>query len=50
MIFRHYCEPVRAVDAKQWFAVTPPSVEAAKAARGAGAEGKIVRLPKTAAA
>lgn len=50
MIFRHYCELVRAADAEKWFGVTPASVEAAKAAREAGAEGKIVRLPKTAVA
>ncbi len=50
MIFQHYRELVRPADAEKWFAVTLASVEAAKAAREAGAEGKIVRLPKTAVA
>jgi integrase len=50
MIFQHYRELVRPADAERWFAVTLASVEAAKAAREAGAESKIVRLPKTAAA
>ncbi len=50
MIFRHYRELVRPADAKKWFAVTSASVEAAKVAREAGAESKIVRLPKTPAA
>jgi integrase len=50
MIFRHYRELVRAMDAEKWFAVTPASVEAAKAARDSGAAGKIVALPKVAAA
>ena len=36
---------VRAVDAEKWFAVTPASVEAAKAAREKSAAEKIVRLP-----
>ena len=49
MIFRHYRELVRAADAEKWFAVTPASVEAAKAARESGAAGKIVALPKEAA-
>jgi hypothetical protein len=37
------------MDAEKWFAVTPASVEAAKAARESGAAGKIVALPKEAA-
>jgi integrase len=50
MIFQHYRELVRAADAEKWFAVTPASVEAAKAAREGDKEWKIVPLPKTAAA
>jgi hypothetical protein len=50
MIFGHYLELVRAMDAEKWFAVTLASVEAAKAARESGAAGKIVALPKDAAA
>ena len=50
MIFQHYRELVRAADGEKWFGVTPASVEAAKAAREAEAEGKIVKLPKAAAA
>ena len=50
MIFQHYRELVRPVDAEKWFAVTAESVAAAKAAREAAAESKIVPLPKTAAA
>jgi hypothetical protein len=50
MIFGHYRELVRAMDAEKWFAVTPASVEAAKAARESGAAGKIVALPVVAAA
>jgi hypothetical protein len=50
MIFGHYRELVRAMDAENWFGITPASVEAAKAARESGAEGKIVALPKSAAA
>ena len=50
MIFQHYRELVRPGDAEKWFAVTPASVEAAKAARESGAEGKIVRLPGVQAA
>jgi hypothetical protein len=34
------------LDAEKWFGVTPASVEAAKAAREGGAEGKIVKLPE----
>jgi hypothetical protein len=49
MISGHYRELVRAMDAEKWFAVTPASVEAAKAARESGAAGKIVALPKEAA-
>ena len=48
MVFSNCRELVRATDAEKWFAVTPASVEAAKAAREAGVEGKIARLPKTA--
>ena len=47
---RHCRELVRATDAEKWFAVTPASVEAAKAAREAGVEGKIVKLPGVKAA
>ena len=50
MIFRHYRELVRPADGEKWFAVTLASVEAAKAARESGVEGKIVALPKEAAA
>ena len=50
MIFGHYRELVRAMDAEKWFAVTPASVEATKAARESGAEGKIVKLPGVKAA
>ena len=50
MIFGHYRELVRAMDAEKWFGITPEAVEAAKAARESGAEGKIVKLPKEAAA
>ena len=50
MIFRHYRELVRPADAEKWFAVTSASVEAAKAAREGGAEGKIVKLPGVKAA
>jgi hypothetical protein len=50
MIFRHYRELVRPGDGEKGFAVTPASVEGAKAARESGAEGKIVKLPKAAAA
>ena len=35
---------------EKWFGVTPASVEAAKAAREGGAEGKIVALPGVKAA
>ena len=50
MIFRHYRELVRPVDAEKWFGLTLASIEAAKAAREAGTEGKILPLPKTAVA
>jgi cytochrome c1 len=50
MVFSNYRELVRPADAEKWFGVTPASVEAAKAARESGADGKIVRLPKQAAA
>ncbi len=51
MIFRHYRELVRPVEAEKWFGVTVVSVEAARKQRAeAGAESKIVRLPKAAAA
>jgi cytochrome c1 len=50
MIFRHYHELVRPADAEKWFAATPASVEAAKAARESVPEGKMVALPKSAAA
>jgi hypothetical protein len=41
---------VRPADAEKWFAVTLARVETAKAARESGAAGKIVALPKVAAA
>jgi integrase len=44
MIFRHYRELVRPMDAEKWFEVTPASVEAAKSARESRVEGKIVKL------
>jgi hypothetical protein len=50
VIFRHCRELVRAMDAEKWFGITPEAVEAAKAARENGAAGKIVALPKGAAA
>ena len=34
--------------AQKWFGITPASVEAAKAARESGAEGKIVALANVA--
>ena len=49
IVFRHCRELVRPMEAERWFAVTPASVEAAKTDRESGAEGKIVKLPKTAA-
>jgi hypothetical protein len=45
MIFGHYRELVRAMDAEKWFGLTPEVVEAAKAARQSGAAEKIVALP-----
>ena len=50
MIFRHYRELVRPADAEKWFAVTPASIDAAKAEREAGKEAKIVKLPGVKAA
>ena len=50
MIFQHYRELVRPMDAEKWFAVTPASAEAAKAARQSGAESNIVKLPGVKAA
>jgi integrase len=50
MIFGHYRELVRAMDAEKWFGITPEAVEAAKVARESGAAGKIVPLPKVAMA
>ena len=50
MIFGHYRELVRAMDAEKWFGITPEAVEAAKAARESGAAGKIVALPGVKAA
>jgi integrase len=50
MVFSNYRELVRPADAEKWFAVTPASVEATKAARESGAEGKIVKLPGVKAA
>ena len=37
------------LDAEKWFGITPEAVEAAKAARQAGAASKIVALPLEAA-
>lgn len=50
MIFRHYRELVRAMEAEKWFGITPETVQAAKAARESDPAGKIVALPKVAAA
>ena len=50
MLFGHYRELFPAPDAEKWFGTTPASVGAAKAARETGAAGKIVALPKAAAA
>jgi len=50
MVFSNYREIVRPAEAEKWFGITPASVEAAKAARESGATGKIVALPKEAAA
>ena len=50
MIFRHYRELVRAMDAEKWFAITPEVADTARAARQAGEAEKIVALPKQAAA
>lgn len=50
MIFRHYRELVRPTEAEKWFAVTLGSGAAAKAAREGDKEGKIIPIPKTAAA
>jgi hypothetical protein len=49
MIFGHYRELVRAMDAEKWFGITPEPVSAPKPARQAGATEKIVTLPKEAA-
>jgi hypothetical protein len=54
MIFRHYRELVRPVEAEKWFGITAASVEAVKSLRtGTGEgdkEGKIIPIPKTVAA
>jgi hypothetical protein len=50
MIFRHYRELMRPMDAEKWFAVTSASIETAKAAWEGDKERKIVKLPKQAAA
>jgi hypothetical protein len=50
MIFGHYRELVRGMDAEKWFGITPEAVEAAKAGRESGAAGKIVALPGVKAA
>ena len=39
-----------ATEAEEWFAVTLAAVEAAKTAREGDKEGKIIPIPKTAAA
>ena len=46
MIFGHYRELVRAIDAEKWLGITPASVEMAKAARQATESEKILSLPK----
>ncbi len=45
MIFRHYRELVRAVDAEKWFGITPKSLRTANGEE----ESKVVQLPKQAA-
>jgi hypothetical protein len=50
IVFSNYRELVRPADAEKWFAVTPETVEAVKAAREKSAAEKIVRLPVEAAA
>jgi hypothetical protein len=50
VIFRYCRELVRTADPEKWFGITPARVEAAKATRKSGAAGKIVALPKVAAA
>jgi integrase len=45
MVFSNYRELVRPADAEKWFAVTPETVEAVKAAREKGAAEKIVAMP-----
>ena len=52
MIFGHYRELVRAMDAEKWFAVTPEAVEAAREQRseaGGQRPTNVVALPKAAA-
>jgi len=50
MIFRHYWELVRPMNAGRWFGIAPASVEVAKAALGSGLEREIVTLPRVKAA
>jgi hypothetical protein len=52
MIFGHYRDLVRARDAKNWFGITPESVETAKAARQSTGKkpSSVVALPKVVAA
>jgi hypothetical protein len=52
MIFGHYRELVRAMDAEKWFAITPEVVEAVKKRRIEGngqRSANVVVLPKAAA-
>jgi hypothetical protein len=41
MIFGHYRELVRAMDAEKWFGITPEAVQAAKAARESDPAGSL---------
>lgn len=50
MVFSNYRELLRPAEGEKWFGITPGAVEAAKAARQNRAAGKIVALPKEAAA
>ena len=49
MVFSNYRELVRTADEEKWFAVTPETVEAVKAAREKSAAEKIVPIPVAAA-
>jgi len=53
MIFGHYRELVRAMDAEKWFGITPEAVDAARKRRsevGGQRPENVVALPKVAAA